>query len=224
MFCHKCGTQITEEAAFCHKCGARLIVDSPVVQEEPASMPAREEPVSTPVQETPQPDRGTPEAQPKKKSKLPLILGGIAALVLVVVLIAAGGNKDDSLPSSRASNGGEEQPAVDYLTYTNEEEGISFKYPSFWEEGALSEAGVYFSDERLTMITYLLAPTVDGPKLPIMNVRKAPVTQEVINEIFSATLSTIQTEGNMLVTDIEDVAINELPARRFSFPFCTKQR
>lgn len=28
IFCHKCGTQQTEDSAFCRKCGAKLIIDN----------------------------------------------------------------------------------------------------------------------------------------------------------------------------------------------------
>lgn len=33
MFCHKCGTQIAEDAAFCQKCGTKIIYDDTQLQE-----------------------------------------------------------------------------------------------------------------------------------------------------------------------------------------------
>ena len=105
-------------------------------------------------------------------------------------------------------------------TYTNATEGFSFNFPGIWEIGNLSEEEVYFIPEAnvgLTLITYLLSPTTSGAMAPVMNIRKAPVTQEVIDTIFSSTLANIMPEGNMMATNIEDLTIDGFPSRKVTF-------
>ena len=75
MFCHKCGAQIAEGAAFCQKCGTKLIVDAPT--EQSAAVPS--------VSPTQQPNP-TPANTSKKKSKLPIIIGVIAAVVILAIV------------------------------------------------------------------------------------------------------------------------------------------
>lgn len=56
MFCHKCGTQIDEEAAFCYKCGTKVVhMDTKLQASDEASVPAEPEKISAepPVQGTP---------------------------------------------------------------------------------------------------------------------------------------------------------------------------
>lgn len=174
MFCPKCGTKALDGAEFCQKCGAKLIVDAPTEQSAATSR--------TNPSKQPNPSlTNTPE---KKKSKLPIILGAAAALIIILVIIAAIGSKVGSDPSTDNS-----QPPAGYLTYKNTAEGISFQYPDTLQEGSLSEAGTYFTDDSMTMIMYLLVPTVNGGQSPILNIRKAPATQSVIDSVFSDTLS-----------------------------------
>lgn len=201
MFCPKCGTKTLDGAEFCQKCGAKLIVDVPTEQSAATSR-------ANPPQQSKPSLENTSE---KKKSKLPIILGAAAALILVLVIIAAIGGKAGSNPSTDSS-----QPPAGYLTYTNTAEGISFQYPDTLQEGSLSEAGTYFTDDSMTMIMYLLVPTVNGGQSPILNIRKAPATQSVMDEVFSATLSNIAPEGNMMVTKIDDGTIGDIPYRKYT--------
>ena len=107
MFCWKCGTKLPDDAIFCHECGERVSGGNPSrqaasVQQTVAAQQAAPVQQTAPVQQaapTQQtapvqqaapaqqtaPTRQTPEA-PKKKSKLPLILGGLG---LVAVAVAA---------------------------------------------------------------------------------------------------------------------------------------
>ncbi len=201
MFCPKCGTKALDDAEFCQKCGAKLIADTPVGQSASAH-PASSAQVPT---QTPR------SGFEKKKSKLPIILGVVAALIIVLVIIAVIGSKVGSNPSTDNS-----QPPAGYLTYTNTEEGISFQYPDTLQEGSLSEAGTYFTDDSMTMIVYLLARTVNGGQTPILDIRKVPATQSVMDEVFSATLSNVAPEGNMIVTEIDDGSIGDIPYRKFT--------
>ena len=137
MFCPKCGTKALDDAEFCQKCGAKLIADVPT-----------ELSASTPPASSAQIPAQTPRsAFGKKKSKLPIILGAVAALIIVLAIIAAIGSKTGSNPSPDNS-----QPPAGYLTYTNTAEGISFQYPDTLQEGSLSEIGTYFTDDSMTMI------------------------------------------------------------------------
>lgn len=95
MFCHKCGAQVVEGADFCQKCGAKLIVDDAAQQSVPSSS-----------QRT---ASQTQQNQPaKKKSKLPIILGAVAAVAVLFAILAAIGGKDgtDSGDTSNKSASG----------------------------------------------------------------------------------------------------------------------
>lgn len=81
-FCTNCGTKVEDGVKFCPECGTQLMGTAPAqpaapAQPEPpvqAQEPAQQ---AAPVQQSAQP--------PKKKSKLPLILGIAAAAAVVVV-------------------------------------------------------------------------------------------------------------------------------------------
>lgn len=201
MFCPKCGTKALDDAEFCQKCGAKLIVDASTGQSAATSR------ANPPQQSNP----SLSNTSEKKKPKLPIVLGSAAALILVLVIMAVIGSVIGSDSSTDSS-----QPPAGYLTYTNAAEGISFQYPDTLQEGSLSEAGTYFTDDSMTMIVYLLAPTVNGGQTPILDIRKVPATQSVMDEVFSATLSNVAPEGNMIVTEIDDGSIGDIPYRKFT--------
>lgn len=89
MFCHKCGVKVLDGAEFCQKCGAKLIIDAPAEQS-----------VSTPPgSSTQRPNSAPMNTSGKKKSKLSIILGIVAALAFVLVVLAVIGSTSDSEPS-----------------------------------------------------------------------------------------------------------------------------
>lgn len=81
MFCHKCGNQLSDDAAFCPKCGTKLNTN------------ANEQSVS--VQPKQQTDNTAPVTPKKKKSKkLPLIIAAVIAVVVIAVLALSNGGGD----------------------------------------------------------------------------------------------------------------------------------
>ncbi len=92
MFCPNCGTQLPDDAGFCGNCGTRLNA-----QPAPQATPATPDQGYMPY---PPMDQGIPYEMPQapKKSKLPLLIGIIAAAVavavLLVVLLGGGGSPE----------------------------------------------------------------------------------------------------------------------------------
>ena len=89
MFCSKCGKQIPDNTKFCPYCGAQNQMYRP--------------PAQNPYGGAGQPSPGRPSPSPKKKSRLPLILGLI--VLFLVFFIAA-----FILFGVFSGNGGSEQP------------------------------------------------------------------------------------------------------------------
>jgi hypothetical protein len=134
MFCHKCGTQSSEDGGFCPKCGEALMVDEASPQMTPTPM------------DLPPPPVVPPPAYTQKNSQMIIygVVGVIAVLIVVVIIIAVtrgnsdnydSGNNDYTQPSlsSQPSQSAPSSGGVDLSeTYTNTAEGLSFKYPSGW--------------------------------------------------------------------------------------------
>lgn len=142
MFCQKCGAQAVDGAEFCQKCGTRLVPDnkaptiptpSPDVHAPTQPYPQQRVGASFPARVSPQPYVG-PVFPQKKKSKAPIIilgiLGGIFGLLVLLFIIGLmiGSDETDSPQSSSASS----TDVNLSQSYVNEEDGISFKYPSAW--------------------------------------------------------------------------------------------
>lgn len=98
-FCEQCGSALDEGARFCRSCGKPLAgpATGPAAAAQPA--PAQPAPVAPPPQApaaaaswaTPQPAPppwALATAQPKKGSRLPKVLGGLALFAVVVVVLA----------------------------------------------------------------------------------------------------------------------------------------
>lgn len=79
MFCPKCGAKAPDDAGFCQKCGAKL---APSDTTQPTT-----DSTANPVKQ----GRGASGNAPKKKKKLPIILGVAVALVLLLVFFASTG-------------------------------------------------------------------------------------------------------------------------------------
>jgi len=105
-FCPNCGTQLDAALKFCTNCGTALTQPQPAQHQQPYAQPQYQQP------QVQQPYAPPPAPQPKKKTKAPLIIGGVTgvvALALVAVLVFTngfglfgggrdnpGGNSDDS--------------------------------------------------------------------------------------------------------------------------------
>jgi len=203
MFCPKCGTQALDGAGFCQKCGAKLIADA-----------SPENPV--------QPEGKTPETVPKKKNpkKLPIILGVV--FVLIVILIAANADnlakrgeqaaKDEEYISSHQQSS---VNTADYLTYTDETEGFSFKYPSGWTLNEMVDYGV--EDESGISMVCLMYDTFSSAQVAIQKITN-PL---FIDCVFSDDSEFLNTFGynfeaaDKVNTSIED--LHGIPIRKMSY-------
>ena len=114
-YCGRCGAVMQEEMNFCPKCGQRTHGEEDVVVLAPEVEPApvfsssiveeKDERVPVAVIDTPE-ESCTPPEQPqekKKKSRLPLILLGIA-MILVGGFFAINGGKKGTSPAEVAKN------------------------------------------------------------------------------------------------------------------------
>lgn len=105
MFCRKCGTKNADGAKFCINCGAELASPQPTAQPAgpvppQATVPQATVPQATPVAPAgaPVPPQGAPQqpfqqtayqqpAASAKKSKAPLVIGGVVAVLAVLAVV-----------------------------------------------------------------------------------------------------------------------------------------
>lgn len=92
MFCHKCGTQVPDDAAFCSKCGARLTSDhadsEAAVMSDITQQPMNE--VAAPgSKDTNTPQTGNVKNTDRKHLGKALIIGAILVSILAVFAIVS---------------------------------------------------------------------------------------------------------------------------------------
>ena len=115
MFCRKCGTKNADGAKFCINCGAELASPQPTAQPAGPVPPQATVPQATPVAPAgaPVPPQGAPQqpfqqtayqqpATSVKKSKAPLVIGGVVAVLAVLAVVgfvvSATDTDDDEYP------------------------------------------------------------------------------------------------------------------------------
>lgn len=216
MFCHQCGTEIADGEAFCYKCGARIQgVDSTGQKDENMPTGAGQADYVN-VQNVQSSPVGSAQVQlqktvlnkaGKKTKKLPLILGIAIPAVVILAIIAAvikGFDKDES--SSRVNLS---------QTYTNEEEGISFQYPSAWKESDPAE--YYSAADAQNSVVLLINQTEQGLN-SVIEVLKYPVDQEIIEHLFvddEEFAATFDDDVSIIETSV--VKISGATARKISY-------
>jgi uncharacterized membrane protein YvbJ len=96
MFCYVCGNPLPEGSLFCNECGAKqnTAVEADSMVNQTTEGPA---PVPYSAQAT--------TVKPRKKSRLPFIIGiGVAVILLIIVIAALGsdesGNGNSSAPTT----------------------------------------------------------------------------------------------------------------------------
>lgn len=145
MFCPKCGTKALDGAGFCQKCGAKLISDTPA---QPSA-----EATAYPTQ---RPGNVLTDVPKRKRSKKLLI---IVAIVVAFIAILIAVNADDLAKRGEQARTDEEyidrqQFAAANLSevYTNEEEGIFFKYPKAWIPIHADRYSEWFTDVQTPLV------------------------------------------------------------------------
>ncbi|MDE7245136.1 MAG: zinc ribbon domain-containing protein [Oscillospiraceae bacterium] len=77
MFCQKCGARAIDGAEFCQKCGAKLVADTSAEQPTVSQATQVHQPTSSQTNSM---------STDKKKSKLPVIIGAVAAVVVLAIV------------------------------------------------------------------------------------------------------------------------------------------
>lgn len=214
MFCPKCGAKALDGAEFCQKCGAKLTTDR--VDQKQTEADTQQTKMGNALQDKP---------KKKKSKKLPIILAAVV-LVFVVILIAANSN-------DLAERGEQAQKDEEYIksqqvskdvnlseTYTNEEEGISFQYPSAWvpvsKEEFAEMDGVIENGYPLVMLANV---TEDLPEnTTYIGVSKYTATQEDIDYIFMDDEQFIDSiDSEVSVKDTSITKLDGIQARKFTY-------
>ena len=213
MFCPKCGTKALDGAEFCQKCGARLPADSA----EPKQAKVADQQA--------QPGNDPADTLKKKKPrKLPVILGVLVLIVVAFIAVNSGNlaergeqaKKDEEYIASQQS------AAVSLSeTYTNEEEGISFKYPSAWvpvsEDEFISRFGKV--EDKEYPIVFLAN---EDEALPEENsaiiVSRSDAPQDVRDHLFIDDEQFVSTfDDDVTVKDTSITKIDSVAARKITY-------
>lgn len=207
MYCQKCGSKAEEGSAFCSKCGAKLIAGGSS-QQAAASM-------SDP-QTQPQTHHVTSDMPAKKKYKrLPVILGAVALVIVVLIVLGSLGNNAQQTHSP--ANIGEVNLSQ---TYTNEDDGISFKYPSAWIPVGADEIGNYYTEaESENLLVFLANETKGAPELnSYIEILKFPVSQSDIDHLFISDEEFKATfDDTVSITKTSVIQLDGVSARMIAF-------
>lgn len=205
MFCFKCGAEVPNGSKFCEKCGASL-ADGNVTQ-TPGGEPVREvqQPVCVPAD----------ASKKKKRKKWSFILGGAVLLFLLIIIVAiGGGDEPESQPVQSSADVNLSE------TYTNDEEGFSFKYPSGWkpiDEERMAE--LIGSGEDDYSLVLLANEIEDMPEeSTYIMVSKFDLGQDAIDHLFIEDEQFAETFDKE--ASIKDTSVTELdgvPARKITY-------
>lgn len=106
MFCHKCGSQIANDASFCQKCGAKMVSEDTTMQTPNIPMTTDESKGASISAKPIEPQvHYVPADAPKKKKtkKFPIIIGAVALAIVAIIIIAMNWNgKIDYEATARA--------------------------------------------------------------------------------------------------------------------------
>lgn len=214
MFCPKCGAKALDGAEFCQKCGAKLITDR-----------ADQKQTEADTQQTKMGNALQDKPKKKKSKKLPIILAAVV-LVFVVILIAANSN-------DLAERGEQAQKDEEYIksqqastdvnlseTYTNEEEGFSFKYASAWKPVSEEKLAEFADGVEADYPLVLLAnETKDLPEEDTyIMVSKFNVGKDDIDHLFIDDEQFASTfDADASIKDTSVIELDGVPARKITY-------
>lgn len=197
MFCQKCGTQVPEGAGFCHKCGAKLARvstadsrvghSSGVKQSSPVFHTKKTEQVhSHPGQSISQEIGPTGAIPIKKRSRLFVgvgLAGGFLLLLLLLVLIGIVNVVQDQSPEQADR----QTEIILTETYTDEENGFSFQYPSSWKVVSEDSFTDYLDTSNDEMPLAILVNETEDVSEPTsyMAISVYPITQEAVDRLYT---------------------------------------
>ena len=213
MYCPNCGEKALDGAGFCQKCGANLIKD--VTAHSAAPDPAG----------SVKPTGKAPAAVPKKKKSKKLFIILAIVFAFIVILIAA--NAGDIEERGRQAEKDEEyinlqQDSTSVKlseTYTNEEEGFSFKYASAWKLISENNLDSYFETEADYPLVFLANETKDSPDLnSYIRVSKFTADQDAIDHLFIDDEQFIATfDDDVTVKNTSVEKLDGVPARKITY-------
>jgi len=195
MYCSKCGAKAPDGTAFCQKCGAKLVADNTTTSAATENS-NNSIPYVTPEDAT---------SKKKKGKKWPVILGAIAGVLLLVIIIASIGGDDNSTEVKLSE------------TYTNAEEGFSFKYASAWKPVSENNLSNYFDSSENYPLVFLANETEDGLNTAMV-VSKFIVDQDAIDHLFINDDQFIATfDDDVTVKSTAVVELDGVPARKITY-------
>lgn len=219
MFCSKCGTKVPDGAGFCPKCGTSLAVGN---MEQPMGVGQNLQAESAGAGHGAQPSNGARAKRPKKKKRM--IIGAVILVIAAFFVInyesfrerGEQAKRDEAIINSWQDS---EDVALSE-TYTNKEEGFSFKYPSAWVPVSEDEFADRFGGDEDGYPLVLLANEIED--MPEENtyimVSKPDATQDMIDRLF------IDDEqfaaafgGDADIKDTSTVKIDNITARVITF-------
>ncbi len=219
MFCPNCGTKALDNAEFCQQCGAKLLAGAEEKKQTETSA------WQTQVQSGQYPI-GAPE---KKGKKWPIILGiaaGIICLLVILVVIVGGSisSKKQSQEDSKEENLSEKNLSEMDLseTYTNEEEGISFQYPSGWKLVREDKFADYIKEEEYDLVL-LVNENDDQPEENSMIwISKFEAMPQEIDAFFTDDenfASIFELENDAIAKDTSMTKIDGVAARTITYTY-----
>lgn len=208
MFCPKCGTTILDGAEFCQKCGAKLNV----VQQKQAETVSQQVQLGNAAVDVP---------KKKKSRKLPIILGASVIILALLVILGSLADRGEQAKKDEEYIAEQQSSAVNLSeTYTNEEEGISFQYPSGWvpvsEEEFAEISGAIENGYPLVMLANVTENLPENTTY--IGVSKYAVTQEDIDYIFMNDEQFIDSiDSEVSVKDTSITKLDGIQARKFTY-------
>ena len=205
--CIKCGALLEDNAIFCGECGTKQSNMQSLQQ------PFQQSTYGQVISGNLQANNIQLSVSQKKKRKLPIILSVIGGLfvLLIIIGVIVGNNESDNQLNQSSTGVNLSQ------TYTNEEEGFSFKYASGWVPVNEDEFADYIGkDEEYPLV--LLANKTEG--LPEENtyimISRFDVAQDDIDylfiddEQFASTFDDDVTIEDTFITEIDGVAARKI--------------
>lgn len=188
MFCQKCGKELVEGLVFCGSCGAPVQIQGEATNAE-----------STVLQKN---ITNTSAAARRSKPWYKRWWIWVIAAVVVLFILAAIGSGDSETALSQ--------------TYTNEAEGISFKYQSTWKMVPDTSLDEYYDESETEDIVVLFENgQKDQQDYSLLEIQKIPTNKEGIDGIFSAAESDFAeafSEGTTIDL-LSDISLDGVPAR-----------
>lgn len=194
MFCQKCGAQVPESAGFCYKCGAKLARvstadsraghSSGVKQSSPIFHTKKTEQVHSHPGQSISKGIGPTGAIPVKKRPRIFVVIGLAGGFLLLLLVLIG---IANVVQNQSSEQVDCQTEIILTeTYTDEENGFSFQYPSSWKVVSKDSFTDYLDTSSDEIPLAILVNETEAAPEPTayMAISGYPITKEAVDRLY----------------------------------------